>query len=133
MSTRRHFFQVSALAAAALCIPAGSARAEGMNFPGIIYSAENPGKWAKKVATHQPQATVEGETVTVTTSHPMSAEHYIVRHTLVAADGTVLGEKTFQPTDKAVSTYTLPAGFKGQCWVTSFCNQHDFWVSSLEV
>jgi len=64
----------------------------------------------------------------------MSAIHYIVRHTLVTADGTVLGEHTFSGSDeKAVSTVTLPDGFSGKLIATSFCNLHDLWVSEMTV
>jgi len=133
MSTRRQFMQVSAAAAVGLCMAPRPAAAESLSFPGIIYTAENPGKWTSKVASHMPQAEVSGGSVMVKTPHPMSAEHFIVRHTLVGADGTVLGEMTFTPTDKPESTFALPAGYKGKCWATSFCNRHDFWVLAFDV
>ncbi len=67
------------------------------------------------------------------TKHPMSSEHFIVRHTLVLADGTTVGAKTFTPADKPESSYELPAGYKGKITATSFCNQHDFWLSEMTV
>ena len=85
---------------------------------------------AKKVGSHAPQLTVAGGKVTVFTKHGMSAKHYIVRHTLVLADGTVVGAKTFAPTDaEAKSTFELPAGYSGAFYATSFCNLHDFWMT----
>ncbi len=72
--------------------------------------------------------TVAGSKVTVITNHPMSQEHYIVRHTLVLADGTFVGAKTFTPADKPESSYELPKGYKGKFFVSSDCNLHDFWL-----
>jgi len=63
------------------------------------------------------------------TNHPMSNEHFIVRHTLVLENGSYIGSKTFTPTDKPQSEYELPAGYKGKFYVTSFCNLHDFWLA----
>jgi len=98
------------------------------DYKGIIYTKENPGRWSKKVKSHAPLATVEGNKIRVKTMHGMSEVHYIVKHTLIGKDGTVLAEKTFYPTDKAVSVFELekvPKSF----YVTSFCNIHDMWVS----
>ena len=101
---------------------------------GIVYTAENPGKWSKKVNGHLPQVKVEGKTVTITTDHTMGEAHYIVRHTLVSEDGTVLGEKVFSPADDdAVSTVELPEGHSGKLYATSFCNKHDLWVAEFTV
>ena len=61
----------------------------------------------------------------------MSAEHYIVRHTLVSSDGEVLGTKTFSPSDnEAVSVYELET-VPEHIYATSFCNLHDFWVTKI--
>ncbi|BBB33270.1 superoxide reductase [Thermotomaculum hydrothermale] len=105
----------------------------GKEFTNIIYTKDNPGRWAKKVGSHAPVITVKKDKVTVETKHPMSEGHFIVRHTLVLKDGTVLGAKTFKPTDKPVSEYTLPKGYKGKIYATSFCNLHDFWLSEATV
>jgi superoxide reductase len=98
---------------------------------GILYTTENPGKWKGKAGSHAPLISVEGRKVTVTTPHPMSQDHYIVRHTLVLKDGTVAGEQTFFPAKdtKAVSTFELPEGYKSSFYATSFCNLHDLWVT----
>lgn len=135
MTDRRVFLKTSAVAVSALALGKSgfSFASEGCAFPGIIYSKDSPGKWAKKVGSHAPVVTIDGAKVQVETKHPMSEAHFIVRHTLVLADGTVVGDKTFTPKDKPVSTYTLPAGYKGVLHATSFCNRHDFWMTTTKV
>lgn len=97
---------------------------------GLLYSKENPGMWSKKVSGHAPIAEQHGSDITITTKHSMTDSHFIVRHTLVLADGSVAGSKTFSPSDeKAVSTFKLPVGYSGKYFVTSFCNKHDLWVT----
>lgn len=103
------------------------------SMAGIVYTKENPGKWAKKVGGHLPEIAIEGQKVTITTDHGMSAKHFIVRHTLVSKDGEVIGEKTFTPDDDAESSYTLPEGYTGKLYATSFCNKHDFWLAETKV
>lgn len=99
----------------------------------IVYSSEHPGIWGKKVGSHAPKVKVEGKKITVTTTHPMSEEHYIVRHTIVDMDGNVLGGHTFSNTDKkAESEFKLPASHGGKkMYATSFCNLHDFWITEF--
>lgn len=135
MTDRRTFLKASAVAASAVTLTqAGSLfAAENEKYNGIVYSKDSAGKWAEKVGSHAPVITVEGKSVTVETKHGMSEGHYIVRHTLVLADGTVVGGKTFKPTDKPVSSYTLPDGFSGKFYATSFCNLHDFWLTEASV
>jgi superoxide reductase len=135
MKTRREFLGGSLLAASAMAFGAfTTASASSQSFSGIIYTKSNPGKWSKKIGSHAPQINISGGKVTITTAHPMSQEHYIVRHTLVLEDGTVVGTKTFyQPQDtKAISTFKLPAGYKSKFHATSFCNLHDFWVTESQ-
>jgi superoxide reductase len=136
MNDRRDFLKKSGLVAAGMVLarPA-SALALPEKFPvGIVYTKENPGKWAKKAGSHAPEVEIEGKTVTITTKHPMSRKHYIVRHTLVSADGKVIGSKTFQPSDKeAVSTYELASASGSKLYATSFCNLHDFWLTEFNV
>ena len=134
MSERRDFLKASlALAAAAAVGSASRSFASAVSFPaGVVYTAENPGQWAAKVGSHAPIVTREGMNITVTTKHPMSEIHYIVRHTLVAEDGTLIGGITFAPDDKeAVSTYELTAKAGTKLYATSFCNQHDFWLTEF--
>ncbi|MDD2463873.1 MAG: desulfoferrodoxin family protein [Desulfobulbus sp.] len=135
MQDRRDFLKTTALTASVLAVGSASRAlaTETASYLNIIYTKDNPGKWATKVGSHAPEVTISGSTVTVVTKHPMSNEHFIVRHTLVLADGTTVGAKTFTPTDKPESSYELPAGYKGKITATSFCNQHDFWLSEAMV
>jgi superoxide reductase len=133
MANRRDFLKTSMLVTAALA--AGKVSpvfAGGNSLPaGLIYTAANQGKWAGKAKSHAPVVTVVGDKYTVVTNHPMTEPHFIVRHTLVAADGEVLGENTFSSADaKAVSEFKVAAGKKVR-YATSFCNKHDFWVTEL--
>ena len=133
MNHRRQFLKASLVVAGGVIVGSGPKVLAATTFPaGIIYTADNPGKWAQKVGSHAPKVTVEGGNVTILTAHPMSSRHYIVRHTLVSADGRVLGEKTFYPTDKkAVSTFQVTPGAGSRFYATSFCNLHDFWVTEF--
>jgi superoxide reductase len=131
MADRRNFLKASlAVAAGLVATRVSSARAE--DFPaGLIYTTASPRRWAGKEKIHAPVVSREGNKITITTNHPMSAPHYIVRHTLVAANGEILGDKTFTPDDKkAESVFTLPPG-REPGYATSFCNQHDFWVTEI--
>ena len=132
MTTRRTFLERSLLIASALaCGTLRTASASAQPFSGILYTPDNPGKWSGKAGSHAPQISIDGRQVTITTPHPMSQDHYIVRHTLVLSDGTVAGAKTFFPgkDTKAASTFTLPADYKATWYATSFCNLHDLWIT----
>lgn len=138
MKDRRAFLKRSMMAAGGLVLySSGKAFASvtksAGRFPvGVVYTRENPGKWAAKKGSHAPEVSVKGKKVTITTVHPMMEKHYIVRHTLVSGDGKVLGEKTFYPSDpKAESTYDIPAAYTSTLYATSFCNLHDFWVTEF--
>ncbi len=135
MKNRRTFLKGTLLAAAGLVLSrSGRALASAAGLPpGIVYTAKDPGKWSTKVGSHAPVVTVDGKKVTIETKHGMSEKHYIVRHTLVSADGKVLGAKTFYPTDKPISTFELPAGAGGRLYATSFCNLHDFWLTGFSI
>jgi len=135
MHDRREFIKITA---AAGCVMAFNSTPEvfAQNKPlytNIIYTRDNPGKWEKKVDSHAPEMTINGDKVEVVTKHPMSDTHFIVRHTLVLEDGTYVGAATFTPADKPQSSYSLPKGYKGKVYVTSFCNQHDFWLTETTV
>ena len=135
MSNRRNFLKISMLTAAGIAsnrVLANSGSKD--NLPqNIIYSKENPGRWPKKAASHLPMVTVEGKKVTIKTEHGMSGVHYIVRHTLVANNGDVLGEKTFYPTDEqAISEFEIPDGHS-TLYATSFCNKHDLWIMEVSI
>lgn len=133
MKNRRDFLKsglaVSGAVLATKIVPAFAADSQ---FPkGIIYTKDNPGRWAKKVASHSPMVTIQGNQVTIETRHGMSEKHYIVKHTLVSGDGKVLGERTFYPSDKsAVSVFKIE-GKHRVLYATSFCNKHDLWVTEF--
>ena len=137
MNQRRDFLKNTLVVASGVALaPSALAASHGGLAlpPGLIYTKEQPGMWAKKVGSHAPRVSVKGNQVEIFTKHGMSEKHYIVRHTLVGADGQELGAKTFYPSDdEARSIYTLPAGYKGTLYATSFCNKHDFWVTRVEV
>lgn len=135
MNDRREFLKTTLAAASVLAISSvpRAFAADTNKFTNIIYTKNNPGRWAGKEGAHAPQVTVAGSKVTIVTPHPMSNEHFIVRHTLVLEDGTYVGAATFTPVDKPESSYDLPAGFKGKFYATSFCNQHDFWLTETTV
>jgi len=137
MADRRDFIKTTLGVASGLAlgqVPTAVA-ATGTLPKGIVYTKENPGKWAGKEGGHLPKVSVEGKKVTITTEHVMANRHYIVRHTLVAEDGTELGGRTFNPADDedAVSTYELPEGHSSKLYATSFCNKHDLWVTEFTV
>ncbi len=135
MRDRRDFLKKSVLVATGLVIgTSGKALADSGDYPeGIVYTEKRPGRWAKKVGSHAPKVKVDGLLVTITTEHPMTEKHYIVRHTLVTAEGKVIGDKTFYPSDsKAVSTYELESYHSPKMYATSFCNLHDFWVTEFK-
>lgn len=134
MNDRRDFLKTTVVAASVLTL--GSTTqvfASSAPYAGVVYTKDQPGKWAKKVGSHAPEVEVQGGKVSVATKHPMSSGHYIVRHTVVLADGKVVGGKTFASTDTPESSYDLPAGYKGKVYATSFCNLHDFWVTEFSV
>ncbi len=134
MKGRREFLKGSlVLAGAAVLGSAARGQAETTFPAGLIYTKENPGRWAGKQGAHVPKVTVEGKIVKMLNSHPMSQKHYIVRHTLVTPEGKVLGDKTFAYTDTPESSYELPEGVGRTLWATSFCNLHDFWVTEFTV
>jgi superoxide reductase len=124
---------VSAFAGAKANAPAVASK-KAAPLAGIIYTKKHPGQWQGKEDVHVPEVKVEAGKVSVVTKHPsMTAEHFIVRHTVVLANGTVIGSKTFVPGDKPESFFELPKDYKGKICATSFCNQHDFWLTEATV
>jgi len=98
----------------------------------VVFSKENQGKWAKKNESHAPEVTIKDGKVTLETKHVMNEKHFIVRHTLVTADGEYIAGKTFFPSHKkAISTFELPKGKKSFV-ATSYCNLHDLWITKFE-
>lgn len=146
MSNRRDFLKATLAVSATSALTACNLTPEkkdgsemtamdsGASFPkGVIYTKENPGKWAKKVGGHLPEVKVEGNKVTVTTNHGMSKKHFIVRHTIVTKEGDVLAENTFSPLDdEPISVFELSVK-DAELYATSFCNKHDFWLTTFKV
>jgi len=134
MQDRREFLKIAATATVLTCIGTPRAFSAGSSdYANIVYTTASPGHWAGKEGIHAPQVTIQGSKVAVVTKHPMSDDHFIVRHTVVLGDGTFVGGTTFKPVDKPESSYDLPAGYKGKIMVTSFCNLHDFWLTETTV
>jgi superoxide reductase len=135
MKNRRDFLKTSlAISAGVVATNITPAFASTTAFPnGIIYTKDNPGKWAKKVGAHLPIVTVDGKQVTIETKHGMSEKHYIVRHTIVSGNGEVLGEKTFYPTDENALSVLKLEEKHSVLYATSFCNKHDLWVAEFSV
>ncbi len=136
MADRRNFLKLSVLSIAGIAgttVMANGGRGNDKLPQNIIYSEDEPGRWPQKAGSHLPVITVNGKKVTVKTEHGMSEVHYIVRHTLVAENGDVIGEKTFYPTDEqAVSIFEIPDGYS-KLYATSFCNKHDLWLTEFEL
>jgi superoxide reductase len=135
MKERREFLKGS-LAFAGIAIAGGAEQVRAATkFPaGLIYTREAPGRWKGKEDLHAPKVTMDGKTIKIVTSHPMTQAHFIVKHTLLMMDGMFIGEKTFANTDSAAeSSFALPQGFKGTLWAASFCNLHDLWVTEFTV
>jgi superoxide reductase len=135
MKGRRKFLKGSLIVAGAAVLGNAVRVQAATMFPkGLIYTKEAPGRWEGKEGAHVPRVTLKGRMVAVLTPHPMTKEHYIVKHTLITNQGELIGEKIFTNTDAAAeSSYTLPEGFKGTLWATSFCNIHDFWLTEFTV
>ncbi len=133
MKNRRDFMKTSLVASAGVMAAISPALA-GENTPKNIfaYSTDNPGRWAGKAGSHAPVITHDGNKVTVETKHGMAPMHYIVKHSIVTAEGEVLGENVFFPeTDKkAISSYEIK-GKHTKLYALSFCNLHDLWVTEF--
>jgi superoxide reductase len=127
---RRYFFQTALASAAGLALlPRIAGATEKCDLENVIFSEDSPGHWKGKEKLHVPLIEIKGDSMTVTTPHPMSEAHFIVSHSVVLQGGQFLGRKTFTWKDAPVSTHVLPAGFKGKITVTSTCNQHDWWIN----
>ncbi|MES9930942.1 MAG: desulfoferrodoxin family protein [Candidatus Thiodiazotropha sp. 6PDIVS] len=120
-------------AATTSAVPTKTGEEATMPPVNLVYTQKNPGKWKSKKGTHIPHFEITGRKIRVNTEHGQSERHFIVRHTLLLEDGTVVGANTFTANDAPISEYNLPAGYKGKIYATSFCNKHDLWVSEENV
>jgi superoxide reductase len=140
---RRDFLQLGLAAAAAGSLVSGRLSAAGAGNDmagGVYYTAESTGRWQGKAASHVPrmeqQPGADGTvTITLTTEHGQHGyDHYIVKHQLLDAGYGFLGEVMFDPEkDEPVSSFTLPAGYRGPVYGLSLCNKHDLWLNTLTV
>jgi superoxide reductase len=132
---RRTFILNSTLAAAATTLSKTALADSELDLPpeNLIFTDKNGGKWQSKIGLHVPIVEVVNNKVKIRTEHGQSERHYIVRHTLLLDDGTVVGATTFSFNDAPISDYTLPAGYKGRIFATSFCNKHDLWLTEATV
>jgi superoxide reductase len=132
---RRTFILNSTLAAAATTLSKTALADSELALPpeNLIFTDKNGGKWQSKIRLHVPMIEVTNNNVKIRTEHGQSERHYIVRHTLLLDDGTVVGATTFSFNDAPMSDYTLPAGYKGKIFATSFCNKHDLWLAQATV
>lgn len=132
---RRDFLLTSATTVAVAIMSGSAQAAENASYPAtnLIFSQDNAGVWEKKKGSHVPNIEVAGGKVKITTKHSQSASHYIVRHTLLLSDGTVVGARTFSHESEPVSEYDLPTGYKGKIFATSYCNKHDLWLADAVV
>lgn len=136
MIDRREFLKTTVVAASAVAVTSGSkvfAGETAASHAGVVYTEKQQGQWEGKAGSHAPKVTVAEGKVSVVTEHPMTEAHFIVRHTVVLEDGTVIGGKTFTHADKPESSFTLPKDYKGKACATSFCNLHDLWATEFTV
>jgi superoxide reductase len=100
----------------------------------FYYTKDAPGRWSKKVGGHLPTVEKSGNTIEITTGHPMKEfEHYIVKHQVFDSNFALKGETMFDPLkDAPVSTHDV-SGLSGLVYVMSVCNIHDSWLNVVEV
>lgn len=103
----------------------------------LIYSADSPGRWAGKEQGHVPQMRVErtGDEVNVqvVTRHPMSSDHYIVKHMVLDARFEILAETLFDYGFDYPQSHHRLTGVSGRLFAVSLCNIHDSWLSWTDV
>jgi superoxide reductase len=131
---RRILAKTAFIGAAMVAVLPRAGRAADVDlFENVVFTEGNPGHWRGVEALHVPVVTVTGGMLMVRTPHPMTKPHFIVSHTVVLADGALLGRKTFTYMDQPVSEHMLSAGYSGKVTITSTCNLHDFWVKVVSV
>lgn len=141
---RRNFLSIAAAGSAfSVFLPKSLLAGENKNLlksklaGGVFYTAESPGRWAKKVKTHLPQITKisDSNKLKVITAHPMvKYKHYIVKHILLDKDFNFFAENMFDPLkDKVPQSEFDISKYKGVLYVMSVCNKHDTWINSFEI
>jgi len=130
-NSRRNFLKTATVGGVALATGAIAARTHAGEMP-LVYVQGKAGAYEGKTGSHAPKIKIEGSTVTVTTEHVMTKEHYISLHSLTGA-GMYFGAKEIGIKDLgegkvAVSTYDIGA-YKGPLKAISICNLHDVWMT----
>jgi superoxide reductase len=141
MASRREFLATLSAGTAGVTLLQGCAPKGGGigTLPAnLLYTSASQGQWDGKGGSHLPNVNIDkgSGTVSMETKHGMSAAHYIVRHSLVAPDGSVLHAHTFAPTDeKAASQAELKEKLQGltMAYAMSYCNLHDLWVAEVRI
>jgi superoxide reductase len=138
---RRRFigFGIAGVGGAALAPKLALAGAsESPMAGGVYYTAEAPGRWSKKVLSHEPQIEVakqeQGATVRVQTRHTQEEyDHYIIKHVVLDKDFNFIAEKLFNPLEEEPLSEFALGDYSGRIYVLSVCNRHDTWLNSAEV
>ena len=103
----------------------------------LIYSADSPGRWTGKEHGHVPQMRVEriGDEVRVqvVTRHPMTSDHYIVKHMVLDEQFEILAETLFDYSFDYPQSHHRLKGVSGRLFAVSLCNIHDSWLSWADV
>jgi superoxide reductase len=144
MTTRRGVIAgAAALAAGGAYL--GPARAAGLSTTDavrmlagkLIYSADAPGRWAGKEHGHVPLMRLERiadeVAVQIVTRHPMSSDHYIVKHMVLDQNFEILGETMFDFTFDYPQSHFRLKGVSGRLFAVSLCNIHDSWLAWADV
>ncbi|MBX2808227.1 MAG: hypothetical protein KTR20_06290 [Cellvibrionaceae bacterium] len=136
--SRRHFINTTLVGTGASLAIAKAGAANSQKQPpllglgSIAYTAEHPGRWAKKVGSHMPQinTTDKPREVRVITPHEMTPEHYIVKHMILDANHHFIAETLFRldQSPAPISSYVIPEAID-QVIAVSVCNKHDAWLS----
>ncbi|MDF1881797.1 twin-arginine translocation signal domain-containing protein [Sulfurimonas sp. MAG313] len=134
MNNRRNFMKTSLVASAGIMAAVSTSMACPDQPKNIFaYSKDNEGRWKGKSGSHAPVIGTENSKITVETKHGMSERHYIVKHSIITAEGEVLGEHVFTKIDKkAISSYDIK-GKHEKLYALSFCNLHDLWVTEFTI
>ena len=138
---RRKFIQLAlAGAGSTLVVPAQVLADSASPMAGGLYhTAEAPGRWSKKVASHSPNVEFEkkpeGTAVQVFTRHGMDDyEHYIIKHMLLDGSYRFIDERMFIPgKDQEPRSEFILEQYSGPLYVLSVCNKHDTWLTAVEV
>jgi superoxide reductase len=104
-----------------------------------LYTAEKPGKWTGKEATHL--AVLKSSTVlpngmtrvvVETPGHVMTAEHYISRHEIRNRQGDIIASNLFKVGTDMTALSTLELAMPvGALKLYSYCNLHGIWMSTV--